>query len=354
MAKCVYLIFGLSLCAAAARSLPDNGSFPDMETCLRSSVVHAGDEVTVEDLRRQCESSLGRSIESIEEKRLGEKVETASGNTNQGTGERFAMEESYQFSRFVLIPHKRNYILPVSYKKNPNNAPYIDNTNGLEDLKHAEVEFQLSIKLLIAEGVLNNGYLFFGYTNQTFWQFYNLEKSTPFRDTNQQPELILRYYNDWRIFGFQNIMNEFAINHQSNGQGGSLSRSWNRLTFKTVFEKGNLLLSLKPWYRLPEDEKESPDDARGDDNPDIEKYMGHFELTGAYKHNQNIYSIMLRNNLRSDNKGAVELSWSFPLYKRSHNLHGYIKYFNGYGHSLIDYNDHTQAIGLGFVFTDFF
>ena len=54
-------------------------------------------------------------------------------------------------------------------------------------------------------------------------------------------------------------------------------------------------------------------DADGDDNPDITKYMGWFELSAAYKQNDATWRMMLRNNLRSDNKGAVRLSYSVPL-----------------------------------------
>jgi phospholipase A1 len=59
---------------------------------------------------------------------------------------------------------------------------------------------------------------------------------------------------------------------------------------------------------------------------------------------------MLRNNLRDDNRGAVELSYSFPI--RHTRLKGYLKYFNGYGESLIDYNHRIQSFGVGFLLSD--
>ena len=60
---------------------------------------------------------------------------------------------------------------------------------------------------------------------------------------------------------------------------------------------------------------------------------------------------LLRNALDGDNRGALELGWSFPI---SSNLRGQLKYFKGYGHSLIDYNVDLEVFALGIVFTDLF
>jgi len=331
----------------------------DLNDCLRTSIVGAGDQMTVSELKEACTLLLQQKVIALTEEPVAEAAATptlsSSEANNGGLRERLAMEALNRSNRFTLTPHKRNYILPISYKDNPNVEPYIGVDEQLQQLDHTEAEFQLSIKILLREGIFDdNGHLFLGYTNHTLWQVYNRDISAPFRETNQEPELILSFTNDWEIFGFRNVLNEGILNHQSNGQSGELSRSWNRLMFNSVFEKENLVISFTPWYRLPEDKEDFPGDPRGDDNPDIEKYMGNFELSSAYKHNDDIFSIMLRNNLRSDNKGAVELGWSFPISQRSQTIRGFVKYFNGYGQSLIDYDDHAQVIGLGFVLTDLF
>jgi phospholipase A1 len=119
-------------------------------------------------------------------------------------------------------------------------------------------------------------------------------------------------------------------------------------------ERGNFLFSLKPWWRTPEDDED-------DNNPDIEDYLGNFELLSVYKVGKAVFgrkwlkdstfSLLWRNNLRfdSDNRGAVELGWSFPLYQR---LRLYTQWFNGYGESLIDYNDSVNSFGIGLQLND--
>lgn len=330
-----------------------------LDECLRSTVTGAADTMSVKELKEACALLLDKKqvVTTTEEQvpPTAEAVLVDPGTENRATRERLTVEALNRSNRFMLTPHKRNYILPAVYKDNPNNEPYIEADTQLQDLKHTEAEFQLSVKILLREGIFgDNGHLYLGYTNHSFWQVYNRDISAPFRETSHQPELILSFTNDWEIFGFRNVLNEAILNHQSNGQSGILSRSWNRIMFNSVFEKDNFVFMFKPWYRLPEKKAKYRGDPKGDDNPDIERFLGHFEFTTAYQHRNNIYSMMLRNNLRSDNTGAVELGWSFPVSSRSQTIRGYVKYFNGYGESLIDYNDYTQSIGVGVLFTDLF
>ena len=108
-----------------------------------------------------------------------------------------------------------------------------------------------------------------------------------------------------------------------------------------IAERGNLYASLKPWWRIPETSK--------DDNPDIEKYLGNFELRLLQKYENHTFGLMLRNNLQSENYGAVQLDYTFPIGKR---LRGYLQIFNGYGESLIDYNHYNKRIGIGIMLTN--
>ena len=128
--------------------------------------------------------------------------------------------------------------------------------------------------------------------------------------------------------------------HESNGQTQIRSRSWNRLYGELGFDIEPVSVAIKPWYRIPEDESE-------DDNPNMEEYYGYGELTASWQVNErHRLSFLGRNNFKKENKGAVDLRWSYGI---TQELALYLKYFNGYGESLIDYNKHNQSLGIGFA-----
>jgi len=137
-------------------------------------------------------------------------------------------------------------------------------------------------------------------------------------------------------------MINIGLNHQSNGRSQPLSRSWNRAVANFGFERNGFNLIARAWYRIPEN-------ARNDDNPDIDRYMGYGELWGFYYWKNQRFAVMARNNLRpSDNKGAVQLEWSIPLIEH---ISAYLQYFNGYGESLVDYNKSVNRFSIGFMVT---
>ena len=267
--------------------------------------------------------------------------------------ERIERERAVSDNRSVLIAHKRNYFLPVTWASNPNNEPFETKSNNSgEELDNLEAQFQISIKLPIAKGVFTeNDAIFGGFTLKAFWQVYNKDISAPFRETNYEPEVFWITPVPWNVFGGDATLVSLGLVHQSNGRSQPTSRSWNRVYAGLIWERSRFVYYLKTWWRIPEDGKDDPLDPKGDDNPDIEDYMGNFEFTAAYRKNDHEVSAMLRNNLDLDeNYGAIQLDWTFPLEGR---YRGYLQYFNGYGESLIDYNAHIERIGIGVLLTDF-
>jgi phospholipase A1/A2 len=261
---------------------------------------------------------------------------------------RLRLEEDVDNNPFGLVPHKPNYILPVTYNSSPNNKPFADENHNLDE---EEMKFQLSLKVLMIKQVFDRySFLNFGYTNQSYFQIYNRKLSAPFRETNHEPELMLSYMRPFNIGNVNVKVNTLGLSHQSNGQTTERSRSWNRVYLQMVGEVDDTYFIIKPWYRLPESDKSDPDDASGDDNPDIEFYTGNVEFQLLrFVGSRETLGITLRNNLRSENRGAVQLDWTFPIGKR---LKGYVQVYNGYGESLIDYNDSATRIGLGVMLTD--
>lgn len=227
--------------------------------------------------------------------------------------------------------HKPNYILPLTWT-----------FNDLSDRQGYGIKFQISVKQRLIEF---SGYtIFFGYTQKSFWQAYDRDNSSPFRETNYNPELFLATPQFRTKWGDIKLFTGYE--HESNGEVVPLSRSWNRIYLQGRISYPFFLADYKIWYRLPEKEKENPDDAEGDDNPDIHHYYGYSELTLKFNINQTQLGIMGRVNA-IEQKGAIRIDLSHPVSDES--VYWYMQYWHGYGESLIDYNRILTRFGIGII-----
>lgn len=314
-------------------------------------------QTTIEAIKFLCEQ------QAVEEALLAERQKFAQENDGEdvvkkdqpraragGITSRLIRERQTAFDPYSLTPHKMNYILPVTVTDKINSEQYQEIPGWAENLSDFEAKFQLSLKVPLTQTstFIPGDAFFFGFTLEAWWQVYAEDISQPFRETNYQPEIFYLAPLDWQPFG-GNTGFGVGIEHQSNGRDQLLSRSWNRVYLNLLYEKEDFALSLRPWYRLPEDDKESPLDPDGDDNPDIDEYMGHFELLAAYQWREYEFSVKGRQNF-AESQGAVELGMTFPLWGR---LQGYAQFFSGYGESLIDYNHKQTRLGIGIALTDF-
>ncbi|MCE8032436.1 phospholipase [Billgrantia tianxiuensis] len=275
---------------------------------------------------------------------LGEVITIASEQELQSVEERRQLERASLRNPFSITAHKRNYLLPLNYDRRPNEEIFGDvDRDGTPD--RAEVKFQFSAKFNLLENVFgqHGGDLYFAYTQRSWWQAYNTDSSSPFRETNYEPEFFVDFENRWSLLGWTNINNRVSFNHQSNGRSDPLSRSWNRVILESTFYKDDWLISVAPHWRVPESDGD-------DDNPDIERYMGYGDITVAHRLGDSEVSLQWHGNPSAGNMGT-RLDYSWPLWG---NVRGHLQYFYGYGDSMIDYNHRTQRIGIGFSLNPIF
>ena len=300
-------------------------------------------------------SSSSPTVSDASSSSVEDSANADSGDGEPGIGaitERAIEERAEAFNPYVLTAHKQNYILPVSYSTRINEAIYQLNDVPLrEGLRDVEVKFQISLKSQLngSDLLFKDDSLSLGITLKAWWQLYSNDISSPFRETNYQPEVFYTVPLLWGPFG-GNTAIILGLEHESNGQVQGLSRSWNRLYATLLYERGSLVATFRPWYRLPEDPKDSPDEAEGDDNPDILDFMGYGEASLMWRKSLNEYGLRARAN-PSTGKGAISIGWTFPLFAK---FRGFVEYFGGYGDSLIDYDHSQQRLGLGVALTSLY
>lgn len=257
---------------------------------------------------------------------------------------RVCSEKILRHQPFILIPYKPNYFI-YSWSDN------LDSQNPL--FKNHEAKFQISFKVPINEHHDDTRWLWFlGYTQLSVWQMVNFDHSAPFRDTNFEPELMVARLSNARILGWNlRLINFGLIDHHSNGKSPPDSRSWNRSYIDFLMERGSNYISLKKWYRWKEKQKLTPTDFVGDDNPDIENYVGHGELKFLHAGELNNITLSFRDISNSNRLASYQIDWSYPIGSRR-GLRFYVQYFNGYGETLIDYNIKRERFGMGIMLTD--
>lgn len=248
---------------------------------------------------------------------------------------------------FELRAYKPMYLLAATHTNRINAQPASQNPANVQvaplPIDMNEAQFQISFKTKVWDKILgDNGSLWMGYTQSSRWQVYNSGASRPFRETNYEPEamFVMDTPSSWGDFlGWRSVMAGVSINHQSNGRSRPLSRSWNRLIAQWGLEKGDSMILLRPWWRIPER-------AADDDNPRIQDYAGRAEVVFAHRFGGHVVSVQGRHSLRTgDNaRGSMKLEWSIPL---SGYLKAHLSLFSGYGESLIDFNHRQTVVGAG-------
>jgi phospholipase A1/A2 len=349
-AACALLPTGL-FAAPAALGVAD-------DECLLRELKSAQPQTTAEEMRRRCQppptpaaadpSSAADAPKAavppavVLDQLLAKPPETLSLFERRVTSEVRAAREP-----FALLPHRPNYLLPASYNLHEPGS----------DRDQLESHFQISFKFSLTPSLFEGRVLpYFAYTGRAWWQLYDGDRSRPFREYDHEPELLIGLpAGGTELLGWTHRATAIGLNHQSNGRSVPFSRSWNRLTAEVFLDRGqHTWAALKAWHRFSEDAKADPQDSRGDDNPDITRYMGNFELKlGHASPDSHNVTLTLRRSTRTDGKGAIQLDWSRPT-GYAPELRWTAQLFSGYGDSLIDYNVKVQRIGVGIMLNDWF
>ena len=255
-------------------------------------------------------------------------------------------------SQSPLKPHRVSYMIArrTSVANLLPHSPKHAAATSPADIELYELKFQISQKAKVLNPLITEflGFTSFrlwgAYTQQSNWQAFNINNSSPFRETNYEPELILTA-STGNQYGLKLV--NLGYVHQSNGRDLSGSRSWNRAYLQGGWENDTLSALLRGWWRIPENTKE-------DDNPDIEDYMGRAEIVVRWQplDGSQLIGLTLRNNLRlQQSRSFMQLDWATPIsVSKSTKLH--IQLTSGYGESLIDYNFRQTTFGLGVSFRD--
>lgn len=262
---------------------------------------------------------------------------------------KYAFNLMGHYENYMLLGgHTNNRLIEKSYNTNGSHDPSRDYERDTN-----EAQFQLSIKVpLYANFLGTGGDLFTAYTQNSYWQVFDTAHSSPFRETNYMPELFMEWNPDKKVGNSQLKKVRFALIHQSNGQDLGKSRSWNRTELHFLFQKENIFYGFNMWDRWNESPKSDPTQIEGDDNVGLEDYIGKQKYFVKYK--TDYADLMLSHQNRilhyDINKGNTKLDLTIPSGNK--NFDFFVRYFNGYGESLIDYDTKIQRVSFGIMIAD--
>lgn len=199
----------------------------------------------------------------------------------------------------------------------------------------ADALFQVSIRQRLTKTVLPfKTFAYLTYTQKSFWNIYS--ESSPFRDMNYNPGIGLAkiFISKGLLFGSGAIQ----IMHESNGQYGENSRSWNYLSLTAKYYI-NLNLNISGEFWIPY--------VDSDGNKDLLDYRGLGKININSIDNTHKWWFELQLNPR---KGFGNInttaSISFKV-SDSSNQYVFLRFQDGYAESLLDYNKYSANLRIG-------
>ncbi len=183
---------------------------------------------------------------------------------------------------------------------------------------------------------------YFGYTQMMLWQFG--KESNPFSDVNFNPELFHRF-----VFSPMTSIDFGPVEHLSNGRDGAFSRGLN-----TSYLRFNHAISSRA-FRLDGGVKLFALWELDGNNQNIGDYMGFWtgELSASFKDIVvPFWQIYGRVNPGAGwgnrlERGNQEVALLVKFDRGTEIPFLCVQYFNGYGESLLTYNQISSAIRIG-------
>jgi phospholipase A1 len=229
-------------------------------------------------------------------------------------------------STYNIRAYKTNYFLPLSYRYG---GSYQKTYGHIP--KNQETEFQFSVRYDITADLFGLNEIYsVSYTQKSFWQLY--ASSAYFRESIYSPEFFVTFpslFNS-KKYGIKAIT--FAFTHESNGRGAEEERSWNNISVSSIFQYKYLFTEVKLWTSWKRALFY---------NKDLLSYLGYGHVKFILPYKKHLFS------LKVTTKGSVDADYSYPAFGRD-DIFFYIKTHNGYGESLVDYNNRVNKIGFGF------
>ncbi|HEV7299932.1 MAG TPA: phospholipase A [Tepidisphaeraceae bacterium] len=224
---------------------------------------------------------------------------------------------------------------------------------GGPERPNVKFQFSLRYQVINDDGPLAKAFppikgLNFAYSQTSFWDLQG--ESSPFLDTSYRPEVLLHYdeiVDPDKLKLFSRIGLQAGLQHESNGQEGLESRSVNYAYIRPMFtigdrEDGGFFITLAPRAQI----------YIGDlsENPDIRKYRGYGDLRLIVGQSGGLQAALIGRLGNDWENGSIQLDLSYPLRKLLYgnvDLYLHLQAFNGYGESLIDYDESDTVVRAG-------
>lgn len=186
--------------------------------------------------------------------------------------------------------------------------------------------------------------LYFGYTQRSLWDITS--DSSPFFDTSYMPELFFESLANRKTGGLGEWLGyQVGVQHESNGRDGTGSRSLNIAYVRPMFALG----AVRGWS-LVFAPKLLVDIDNLSDNPDLRRYRGYGEYILMLTKNDSLSFTAIGRIGDKWDKGSIQVDVNYPLKVKYGNFATFLllQYFDGYGESLLRYNQTSTMVRAGF------